>query len=313
MTVDPDVISQYLYELQANKINLVGKISEHNTGFNTHMYVKDYIAQNRVIVFPYRKMSKSAAALAEHFHYKIVNYTMQATLKLDDDPYVLVNWGSRNIPAAYMNRENVHILNKPACVTVASDKTLFFQEAQKYGLRVPSWTTDFSQAMSWIGEGYEVLGRDSIGKGGTDIVFASDDLSEFANKQLWTVYKKKKDEYRVHVFRDKIIDAQRKAVRTTDADGNEIDTSQIDFRVRNLANGFVFVKTNVTLPAEVMLQAIHAVRMCCLDFGAVDIIWNDHEQKAYVLEVNTAPGLEGSTVHSYVKAIETAKENIVCA
>ena len=36
-----------------------------------------------------------------------------------------------------------------------------------------------------------------------------------------------------------------------------------------------------------------------LDFGAVDVIWNEHESKAYVLEINTAPGLEGSTVEDY--------------
>jgi D-alanine-D-alanine ligase-like ATP-grasp enzyme len=41
-----------------------------------------------------------------------------------------------------------------------------------------------------------------------------------------------------------------------------------------------------------------------LDFGAVDVIYNRAQDKAYVLEVNTAPGLEGSTLDNYVEAIQ---------
>lgn len=51
-------------------------------------------------------------------------------------------------------------------------------------------------------------------------------------------------------------------------------------------------------------QSKLAVKACGLDFGAVDIIWNNHYQKAYVLEINTAPGLEGSSVDNYRKAFE---------
>jgi D-alanine-D-alanine ligase-like ATP-grasp enzyme len=36
-----------------------------------------------------------------------------------------------------------------------------------------------------------------------------------------------------------------------------------------------------------------------LDFGAVDIIYNAKRNECYVLEVNTAPGLEGTTVEKY--------------
>jgi D-alanine-D-alanine ligase-like ATP-grasp enzyme len=45
-----------------------------------------------------------------------------------------------------------------------------------------------------------------------------------------------------------------------------------------------------------------------LDFGAVDVIWNEKQQRAYVLEVNTAPGLEGQTVDDYARGI---KENFL--
>jgi glutathione synthase/RimK-type ligase-like ATP-grasp enzyme len=38
-----------------------------------------------------------------------------------------------------------------------------------------------------------------------------------------------------------------------------------------------------------------------LDFGAVDVIWNERQQRAYVLEINSAPGLEGTTIDDYVR------------
>ena len=38
-----------------------------------------------------------------------------------------------------------------------------------------------------------------------------------------------------------------------------------------------------------------------LTFGSVDVIYNEHRDKAYVLEVNTASGLSGETVDDYVK------------
>ena len=54
-------------------------------------------------------------------------------------------------------------------------------------------------------------------------------------------------------------------------------------------------------PQQVLDQAKLAVKATGLDFGAVDIIWNNLQEKAYVLEINTAPGLEGQSVETYKK------------
>ena len=40
-----------------------------------------------------------------------------------------------------------------------------------------------------------------------------------------------------------------------------------------------------------------------LDFGAVDVIYNGHSNRAYVLEINTAPGLTGTTLDNYAAAL----------
>jgi D-alanine-D-alanine ligase-like ATP-grasp enzyme len=41
-----------------------------------------------------------------------------------------------------------------------------------------------------------------------------------------------------------------------------------------------------------------------LDFGAADVLFNARRNQAYVLEVNTAPGLEGQTVNDYAEAFK---------
>ena len=60
---------------------------------------------------------------------------------------------------------------------------------------------------------------------------------------------------------------------------------------------------------EAKNAAIKAVEALDLDFGAVDII-ETRQGEIFVLEVNTAPGLEGKTVESYGNAIlNFIKEN----
>lgn len=80
----------------------------------------------------------------------------------------------------------------------------------------------------------------------------------------------------------------------------------MDYQVRNHANGWIYARDAIDEPnAMVLEQAKLAITALGLDFGAVDIIWNQHRQMAYVLEVNTAPGLEGTTLIKYADAIST--------
>jgi glutathione synthase/RimK-type ligase-like ATP-grasp enzyme len=106
---------------------------------------------------------------------------------------------------------------------------------------------------------------------------------------------KKQDEYRVHVGKrgneSIIIDVQQKRRRHDHAEPN--------FRVRNLANGFIYAREGVNPPECVFDFAKRALACCDLDFGAVDVIYNAREGRAYVLEINTAPGITGTTVERY--------------
>ncbi|MNJ09659.1 hypothetical protein D3C77_38070 [compost metagenome] len=111
----------------------------------------------------------------------------------------------------------------------------------------------------------------------------------------------KKEEYRIHVFNGEVVDVQRKARK------KDVPDDQVNWKVRNLANGFIFARGEEALgnvPQDVLDQAVKAVAALGLDFGAADVVYNDKQGKAYCLEVNTAPGLSGSTLDGYVKQLK---------
>jgi hypothetical protein len=113
---------------------------------------------------------------------------------------------------------------------------------------------------------------------------------------LYTAYIPKKKEFRLHVFGDRVIDIQEK--RKKREFNNDRDT-----RVRNVSNGYVYCRDDVQIPEDVAALARNAVSACGYQYGAVDIIWNEKQNKYYVLEVNSRPGLMGTTLDKYANAL----------
>jgi glutathione synthase/RimK-type ligase-like ATP-grasp enzyme len=115
---------------------------------------------------------------------------------------------------------------------------------------------------------------------------------------LYVEYIKKKEEYRVHVAFGHIIDVQRKGRN------RDVPDEDVNWQVRNHGNGFIYMRGGVDIPDCCRSLALAAVESLGLDFGAVDVIWNEHEDRWYVLEVNTAPGLSGTTLEKYADAFD---------
>ena len=173
-------------------------------------------------------------------------------------------------------------------------------------VRTPEFTTDRYQAMQWIGQGFTVVERHILnGNSGAGIrlvepakeIEAFDpELNEIRRAPLYVKYVPKKQEYRIHICGGEAVDIQRKARR------KDVEDEAINWKIRNHDNGFIFARNeDGVTPADVIKQAVDAVKLLGLDFGAVDVIFNDKEQKAYVLEVNTAPGLAGETLQGYLR------------
>ena len=244
-----------------------------------------------LIVYPYKPGSNSARELARELGVRRISHR-NSRFRGRPEKTVL-NWGASRVPEEVAK---CTIINTPEAVHRASDKLQFFQNAD---CRKPEWTTNWADANAWVIEGKTVVARTVLnGHSGEGIILC--DLNDVVPQApLYTEYVPKKNEYRVHVFRGAVIDVQRKARR------RDVPDEQVNWKIRNNDNGFVFARNGDALgdvPQDVLTQAIQAVGSLGLDFGAADVIYNDARSQAFVLEVNTAPGLVGTTLENYTGA-----------
>ena len=209
----------------------------------------------------------------------------------------IINWGNSTLPTSWQWNPNTD-LNNPECVRRASNKLLAFQRMREYNVQTPIWTISRIEAQELLNAGNTIVVRHTLnGHSGQGIEILSE--GTLPEAPLYVVYKKKFSEFRVHVFKGEVIDTQQKKVR----DGAR-DTPTFNSRVRSHANGWVFCRDGIVASPARDLLAIQAITALGLDFGAVDIIYNQQENQYYVLEVNSAPGLEGTTLQKYLEAIQ---------
>ena len=131
---------------------------------------------------------------------------------------------------------------------------------------------------------------------GRGIIEFERDSERYPRAPLYTEYIPKKAEYRVHVFNGEVIDIQQKKKKR----GFE---GERDTRVRNCANGYCYVRDGIVPPTGIDALAIAAVHSVGYQYGAVDIIYNEKQDKCFVLEVNSRPGLMGTTLQKYGDAL----------
>jgi hypothetical protein len=132
------------------------------------------------------------------------------------------------------------------------------------------------------------------GSAGNGIIIISKN-EELLEVPLYSRYIFKTKEFRVHATTKKVLSTSRKI-----RDPNKQVTS---WKIRSHDNGFIFQHNNIQPDEKRDELAIQAIKALNLDFGAVDII-EDKQGQLYVLEVNTAPGLEGQTVQVYIQALK---------
>lgn len=163
-------------------------------------------------------------------------------------------------------------------------------------VNIPEWTDSQPVAEGWQQNKKTLMARTILnGHSGAGIYVVEPDDFHVPKAPLYVMYKKKKHEYRVHVFNGEVIDITQKKKRK----GAEF----LDTKIRNHKNGWVYAREDITEPEDLRQQAARAMYAVGLKFGAVDLIWNELENKSYVLEINTAPGLTGATLEKYAQAI----------
>jgi len=251
----------------------------------------------KTFLLPYKAGSAGCRLLAERIGAKRIK--LEGSRFRSGFDRLVVNWGNSRTDVS-----NPHWLNDPNAVLKASNKLRAFDIMTREGVSVPTWTDDMDRAMGWLEAGEVVVARRKLqGHSGEGIV-VMEGKEDFVRAPLYTKYFKARDEYRVHVFDGKVIDIQQKKKRA------DMEKDQVNFQVRSHANGFNFCREGVDLPPECAEEAIKAVKALGLDFGAVDLRFNQHYNKACVLEVNTAPGLEGTTLDKYSDAVAELLQKI---
>lgn len=245
-------------------------------------------------IFAYKEGSQSAKELSKATGFRRIKH--ERSKFRGSAEKVVINWGSTKLPNEVLK---CRIVNAPEAVAQASNKLTFFQTMNEAPW-LPKWTADRNVARDWMRRnGTIVVCRTVLnGHSGAGIVLANTE-DELVDAPLYVEYKKKQDEYRVHVCKIpdkeplllKVFDIQRKARRA--------DAENPNWQIRNHQNGFIYQRNDVECPQVVPQAAVECLDRTNLDFGAVDVIYNAANNRAYVLEINTAPGLSGTTVENY--------------
>ena len=207
------------------------------------------------------------------------------------DTDLIINWG---IPP--FNRLP-NSLNQKA--RNASNKLTAFQlMSPRNKLR---WTTDKEEAKTFKLCYCRTLLCSSKGRG----IVVAKSPEEVVDAPLYTKgIIRVAGEYRVHVFKGQIIDVVQKKKLSTEQRELRGIGGDVNPYIRNHENGYIFAREDISYPDSVKTVALNAIEDLQLDFGAVDVVVSGYSGGAFVLEVNTAPGIEGTTVEKYVEAIE---------
>lgn len=201
---------------------------------------------------------------------------------------LVVNWGASQCPAEVLR---CRVVNSPVDVSRASNKLEAFRAmaSEEYPITV-EYTDSREVALRWIADGHTVVARTLLSAHeGRGIVLVTRAEELPPGCRLFTKYKKKAREFRVHVFNEYVLVNEKLKRRGTE-----------HHMIRNTANGYVFGRNPVDVPITVSQVGRLACERLGLTFGAVDVIYNQREDRSYVLEVNTAPGIETSVADWYV-------------
>lgn len=244
----------------------------------------------RIVILSPKSMSVSAKNLSMGLQEaaklpSIVVNPNSTTYQGRKTDYV-INWGLSKQPHFLFNETYYQT------ILLAVNKQYTFEALGFSQVPTLEHTTDIETAKEWH-KTHTIIARTILNGFGGQGIFVIEPEEPLIEAPLYTKYKKKKHEYRVHVAFGKVIDITQKKKQKG---------ATVNSKIRNHKNGWVYCRLDIDFPEELKDIAIKAIRALGLSFGAVDIIWNQKEDKYYVLEVNTAPGLVGTTLTAYINA-----------
>lgn len=238
----------------------------------------------RFIVYPYKMSSAGSKFLAKSLDCLRVRPDGNYKPKSGD---IIINWGNSHAPnwgnAAVIQSGKAKVLNNWTKIRISSNKLLSLQKLKEAGVPIPEFTTNKEVAEKWSNDGHVVMCRKLLnGHSGAGIVVAHK-KADLVDAPLYTKYVKRKAEFRIVIFNGKVIDVCQKRQKT-DFEG-EVNTF-----VRCNHNGYVYAYQDITVPKVVTEAALKAMEALTLDFGSVDVAFNEKANKAFVFECNSSAG-----------------------
>ncbi len=259
------------------------------------------------------------------------------TNKPPTDKKTVICWGTKTKEAVVLKNDKV--LNHPDNIRTNRNKLLSLEAFQKEGCNVAPFTDDFKKADS-KGLEYPLIARTKYHQGGAGfwLCLNAAQMAQAANEGAQYIQKfiEIKDEYRLHVVEGKVVYAVKKVMRNNhkeaftnhytehvenfakkqkiDLDKATVDVimdrmsrkfaTGSDMVVRSNTRGWKFSKLDITkLNKDLVNESVKALKALKLNYGAVDCCIGS-DNKPYIIECNTGPGLEGSSLEAWSAALK---------
>lgn len=268
-------------------------------------------ARNAIAILPYGPSDsvRDLAAAITAGGGNAVRLRREGSTFRGRDGELMVNWGNSNIADNTLGtiRGQARLLNTPGAIRNASMKTTAFDLMDAANVAQVEFTTDRAVAQRWKEEGALVYARTRLqGHSGEGIVMCHRDpqtidgvggafqvVEELPQAPLYTKgITVQRREFRIHVVNGVVTYVQQKK-----RENNYRENPNYSNVVRNYHTGWIYATSDVQPNDAALAAAVAAVQALGLDFGAVDVITRQND--AWVLEVNTAPGLSGTNLETY--------------
>lgn len=205
---------------------------------------------------------------------------------------IIVNWG------AVSPLPNVTYTNDISAVRTAACKLRTLKQLQESNVSIPNFYTSLEDVEPTT----TLVARQTLtGHSGEGIHVAKKD--EQVSAPLYTELIPKVREYRAIVCAGEVVDFKQK-LKKRDWE------QERDQYIWNCDNGYVYARNDIHIPEQSYQLATDATNALGLTYGAVDIIEDDNGN-LYVLEINTAFGLEGSTIEKFSAKLKQYIDNLL--
>jgi hypothetical protein len=242
----------------------------------------------KFFVYPYIQASRSAKALRDELEGKLVLRT-GSSYKYSDD-HLLINWGCGECPHPQaLNHKIMDVI----------DKTRFFTRLAGTGL-TPDFATNMADAKKL---GYPVFCRTTTqGYDGKGIVVADCD-GQIVNAPLYVKGIDKTSEYRVHIGRlpdgsVQILGGAKKLKKPVTAEMTNVPSDSRIWTGDTTFFGDFCHYDAFPMPVQTVVAQAFA-KFPELAFAAFDVVYDNSEARAYVIEANSAPMATVETTKAY--------------